>query len=69
MLMEAVKQDIEMAESGSSRFLSSFSTINMLFLELNTKTFVKNGKVWPKEFTSNPALLNTTGANCIDGCD
>jgi hypothetical protein len=57
MLMEAVKQDIEMAESGSSRFLSSFSTINMLFLELNTKTFVKNGKVWAEGIHLKPSAI------------
>jgi hypothetical protein len=43
-------------------FISSFSTINMLFLELNTrKRSVKTlEKVWAEgEFTSNP-VLNTT---------
>jgi hypothetical protein len=63
MLMEAVKQDIEMAQKVEFKeFLSSFSTINMLFLELNTRNVRENlGKVWAEgEFTSNPALLNTT---------
>jgi hypothetical protein len=33
----------------------------MLFLELNTRNVRENlGKVWEGEFTSNPALLNTT---------
>jgi hypothetical protein len=45
--MEAVKQDIEMAQKVGVQEFLSFSTINMLFLELNTRNVRENnGKVW-----------------------